>query len=298
MQIFDIPINREQRETTKHGSASFPLAVYYSVMSKNVLGFTNWHWHDELQFCLVVQGSICFFVNNRQQILTSGQGIFINGGCLHMAKPVTDPDSAYICLNVHPRLLGAFSGSVIESRYITPYLKNSSISDVPLFPDPILWQKEILDGIFQIYRLYEKRAFGYELEICSILSALWLCLVRHLKQDSSYAPENQTKNHTNVQKIFTYISRHYSEPITLDMIAKELAFSIGECCRMFKKTTGQTIISYLTLYRISKSTDLLRDTDLSISQIAYETGFSSTSYFIEKFKKQLGTTPLQFRKRL
>lgn len=298
MQIFDIPIDQEQRETTEHGSASFPLAVYYSVMSKNVLGFTNWHWHEELQFCLVVEGSICFFTNNRQQILAPGQGIFINSSCLHMAKPMTEPDSAYICLNVHPRLLSSFSGSIMESRYVTPYLKNSSISDIPLFPEPALRQKKILDGILQIYRLYEKKAFGYELEICSILGILWLDLVRHLERNSPHATENRTKNHANVQKIFTYISRHYSESITLDMIAKELAFSVGECCRMFKKITGQTIISYLTLYRITKSTELLRNTDLSISQIAYETGFSSTSYFIGKFKEQLGTTPLRFRKGL
>lgn len=297
MQIFDIPINRQQKETTEHGPASFPLAVYHSVMSRNILGFTNWHWHDELQFCLVVRGSIHFFVNNRQQILASGQGIFINSGCLHMAKPVTDPDSTYICLNIHPRLLGAFPGSVIESRYVAPYLKNSFLSDIPLFPEQ-WWQKNILDRVLKIYRLYEKKEFAYELEIYSILSALWLDLVRHLEQDSSYPLENRTKNHAGVQKILTYISRHYSEPITLDMIAKELSFSVGECCRMFKRITGQTIISYLTLYRISKSIELLRDTDLSISQIAYETGFSGTSYFIEKFKKQLGTTPLKFRKEL
>lgn len=298
MQIFDIPINREQKETTEHGTASFPLAVYHSVMSKNILGFTNWHWHDELQFCLVVRGSICFFVNNHQQTLTSGQGIFINSGCLHMAKPAADPDSTYICLNVHPRLLGAFPGSAVENRYVTPYLKNSSISDLPLFPEPVLWQKDMLDGIFKIYQVYEKKEFGYELEICRLLSTLWLALVRHLEKSPPHAPESQTKNHAGVQKVLTYISCHYSEPITLDMIAKELSFSVGECCRMFKKITGQTIISYLTLYRISKSTELLRDTDLSISQIAYETGFSSTSYFIEKFKEQLGTTPLRFRKRI
>lgn len=119
-------------------------------------------------------------------------------------------------------------------------------------------QKEILDGIAAISRLYEKREFGYELEICSMLNTMCTLLLRNLKERSS--PHSQGRGGSNiaVQKILAYISRHYSERITLEQIAKEL----------------------------------------SVSQIAYETGFSSTSYFIGKFKAQLGVPPLQFRKNL
>lgn len=297
MQIFDIKIDADQKEITGHGKAAFPLAVYHSVMSRNILGFTNWHWHDELQFCLVTRGSICFFVNDRKHRLERGQGIFVSSGCLHMAKPAQDPHSSYICLNVHPRLLGAFPGSMMESRYVTPYLNNPSLEEAVL-SSQILWQKEILDGIAAISRLYEKREFGYELEICSMLNTMWVLLLRNLKERPSQHSQGRESSNIAVQKILAYISRHYSARITLEQIAKELSFSTGECCRMFKRVTGETIISYLILYRISKSTELLRDTDLSVSQIAYETGFSSTSYFIGKFKAQLGVTPLQFRKNL
>lgn len=297
MQIFDIKIDEAQKEITDHGPAAFPLAVYHSVMSRNVLGFTNWHWHDELQFSLVTRGSICFFVNDRKHRLERGQGIFINNGCLHMAKPESDPDSSYLCLNVHPRLLSSFPGSMMESRYMTPYLKISPLEEA-VFSPQISWQKEILDGIRAISRFYEKEEFGYELEICGRLNILWAALLRNLKEMTCQRPEGRGSSYAAVQKILTYISRHYSERITLEQIAKELSFSTGECCRMFKRITGETIVSYLILYRISKSTQLLRDTDLSVSQIAYETGFSSTSYFIGKFKAHLGMTPLQFRKKL
>ena len=66
VQVLDIPIDQNQMETTSHGSFSFPLAVYESILSKNVLGFINWHWHEEIQFCFVTAGAISFFVNEGQ----------------------------------------------------------------------------------------------------------------------------------------------------------------------------------------------------------------------------------------
>ena len=72
MQVFNIPIDEEQKETTIHGSFDFPLAVYDSVMSRNVLGYINWHWHEELQSCLVTLGTIDFFC--RPQTISSEYG--------------------------------------------------------------------------------------------------------------------------------------------------------------------------------------------------------------------------------
>ena len=47
MQVTDIAVTKENRESTRHGSAAFPIAVYYSIMSKNILGYTKLHWHEE-----------------------------------------------------------------------------------------------------------------------------------------------------------------------------------------------------------------------------------------------------------
>lgn len=65
MQVTDIAVTKENRESTRHGSAAFPIAVYYSIMSKNILGYTKLHWHEEIQFCLVVRGASSFMSVNR-----------------------------------------------------------------------------------------------------------------------------------------------------------------------------------------------------------------------------------------
>lgn len=76
-----------------------------------------------------------------------------------------------------------------------------------------------------------------------------------------------------VQRVITYISEHYEEHLTIEMIAKEASFSTSECCRVFKRVTGETIFAYLQSYRLSKGMELLSNTKLSISQIAMRSDF-------------------------
>lgn len=294
MQIPKLPIGLDGMETTKHGSQAFPLAIYHSVMSKNVLGHTPWHWHGEIQFCLVTKGSIRFFVNEKQYLLRAGEGVFINSGYLHMAKPEGDPDSAYICLDVAPKLLASFAGSILEEKYVAPFLKDPTMEDCRLTPD-VPWQKAILERIGQAYVLFEEQQFGYELRLAVLLQEMWLLLLEH-RPDGGKRSHNRLQENTAVQEILSYISQNFDRHITLKEIAKAVSFSGSECCRVFKKVTGETIFSYLRAYRLARSMELLRDTQMPISQIAYDAGFCSTSYFIEVFRAQKNMTPLQYRK--
>ena len=110
MQVYDIHQNKQRREETRHGSFALPLAVYTTVIRRNVLGFVNWHWHEELQFCLVTRGAVEFHVSETVLSLSPGQGIFINAGQLHMARD-GDGQGAYLCLDFHPRLIAGTAGA-------------------------------------------------------------------------------------------------------------------------------------------------------------------------------------------
>ena len=92
-----------------------------------------------------------------------------------------------------------------------------------------------------------------------------------------------------------YIHNNYKEKITLDKIANAGAVCRSKGCRLFQQYVRMTPITYLTKYRLSKSTELLRDTELSITEISSLCGFQSTSYYISLFKRELGQTPLHYR---
>lgn len=296
MQIYEIPINPDLEEATSHGSYAFPLAVYYNQLNRNASGLVHLHWHDELQFVRVVRGEVEFTVNQQVFRLTVGEGLFINSGCLHMAKPLISADSTYICLNVAARMLAGYTGSRINEQYIEPFIRSASLPALALSPT-VPWQNEILANIQLLYDEYTAGEYGYELAILSQLTRIWYILTRENQTQSAAAHPSDSAEQERIKALLGYIHEHYRSKITLADIAASANISRGECCRFFKRFAKVSPFDYLIGYRINQSLPLLATTDLPVSQIAELTGFGTASYFIERFRKQLACSPLDYRRR-
>lgn len=294
MQTYNIIIDENKKETTKHGSFEFPLAIYTTQINKNILGFINWHWHEELQFCIVTNGIVDFNVNGNSIILSKGEGIFINKDQLHKAINHLDHDSTYVCLDFHTNLISSFMGSIINKKYIQPYTDNSAIQCL-ILRNTVNWQKIILEKLIATYQLYNRNENGFELEIFILLLEIWQILIKHHFESftSNYSHINDT---INFRKIMDYIHNHYMEKIELAELANELNLSKSSFCRKFKKYMNCTVFEYIINYRLSKAAEFLLNTNDTIADIAYHCGFGSTSYFIEKFKMKTNLSPLSYRK--
>lgn len=94
-----------------------------------------------------------------------------------------------------------------------------------------------------------------------------------------------------------YISKHYSESITIDSLCKIAGISRNKCCYIFKQFAHNTFNYYLTHYRLDKSVHYLKNSHLSILEISQLCGFSSPSYFTSVFKKEYGYLPKDIRKK-
>ena len=92
-----------------------------------------------------------------------------------------------------------------------------------------------------------------------------------------------------------FIYDHYSEKLSLDEIAHSGGISRTKCYQLFKKYLNRTPLDFLNSYRLENSMNLLHDTELSITEIAYHCGFNTLSYYSEIFKKYKGCTPKEFR---
>ena len=130
------------------------------------------------------------------------------------------------------------------------------------------------------------------------ISLLWLALLQGTAAGNSGEESGQEETGELVRRIMAYLRAHFAEPVSLEGIAREVMYSGSECCRQFKRTTGETIFHYLKAYRLARATELLEETDWPVSRIALETGFCSSSYFIEAFRAELKTTPLKYRSRV
>jgi YesN/AraC family two-component response regulator len=95
--------------------------------------------------------------------------------------------------------------------------------------------------------------------------------------------------------ILEYINGNFEKSMRLDDCARQFHINATYISRMFKKYTNVSFITYINELRIKKAVELLRDTDLSIKEIAQKVGYNNINYFYKSFKTIIGTTPKIFK---
>lgn len=118
------------------------------------------------------------------------------------------------------------------------------------------------------------------------------CLYREYRNQSL----NQSPTDVGwVSKLIAYLDRHFQEEITLEQLSALTHFSTRQITRRFKETVGVSVSKYILLQRIALARNLLTSTDMKITNIATEVGFSNPSYFCEQFRRVVSCTPKEFR---
>ena len=133
-----------------------------------------------------------------------------------------------------------------------------------------------------------------------LLQAALIRLLACLKQDRKPSdvqilPETRDNLIRTVNRI---ISSRQKEPCTVFRLAKAMNMSESRLRTLFKQTAGIPLGSYIQNYRLTRATALLRNTDLSIADVAEQSGFGSLPAFSRAFKKQAGQTPFDYRHQL
>ncbi|MBL7016701.1 MAG: helix-turn-helix domain-containing protein [Kiritimatiellales bacterium] len=108
--------------------------------------------------------------------------------------------------------------------------------------------------------------------------------------------QGHSRTNETVSKILNYLSDNFHESITLEDLAKETGLSTFRIAHLVKEVTGKTVLQHVHQLRIQEAQRLLEQSDLSCTDIAYETGFGDQSYFIKQFRKQMGITPARYRR--
>jgi len=127
--------------------------------------------------------------------------------------------------------------------------------------------------------------------ISDIMQILSICAELYEKQNDSDTIESFTPY---TRFAMNYMNEHYSEKITINEIAQKAGCSTTYLSRIFKKDTDKSIYTYLTEYRISKSTMLLKE-GLNVTEACYAVGFGDCSNFIRTFKKAIGVSPHKYK---
>lgn len=294
MQVYDIPIDSLERETTQHGTPDFPLAAYTTTISRNVLGFVNWHWHDELQLCLVREGLVEFRVRDTRIRLEPGQGIFVNSRELHSAHNLEGQDSTYYCLDFSANLLLHAGESLVDRTYLLPYVAHRGFPYVAL-DGSAPWHEGVLAALASAVQSMVDPTPDY-LQTTIDLMQVWHELHRHVFSRGSGERRADSRSWGTAFEVVRYLEQNYQQDLRLRDLAHACGYSESTVTRAFRKSMGTTPAEYLLNYRIEQGQRLLASTDLPVGEIATRTGFSSASYFDQRFRERTGMTPTAFRR--
>ena len=122
------------------------------------------------------------------------------------------------------------------------------------------------------------------LPLCQMLELAYL-------QTEISAPEQ-----TLTDQVILFIRENRNQHITSEDICRQFYCSRSHMSTQFNKETGKTIREYINELRIADGKKLLKETTLSVTEIAFLIGFDSSNYFSQIFKKQVGMSPLKYRK--
>lgn len=291
-----MPLEESNRASVSTDN-SFPFTMF-TITEKQCVppgpGFHYLHWHEDLQFTLVTKGNVLLQVDGADYRLAAGDSIFINSGFLHMTSEITR-GGEYLSFNFPSRFLSFFPGSGPEQDYVLPFTGNYRFP-ARRFDGSGGFGQELSARLYSLAELCRSNVYGKSYEIAVKTAELWLFMIREIH--GSLPKDGQLRIHSQqkLQSMLSFIHQNYAGDITLSEIASAAHVSAGDCCRTFKKVLHVTPYRYLLWYRIQKSADLLRETGDSVAKIAGMTGFNDSSHFIQCFKRQLGQTPLKYRR--
>ena len=129
-----------------------------------------------------------------------------------------------------------------------------------------------------------------DLDASALLTTI-LCGLIHGAAQQRLQPAPAT-----LQRVRQYLHEQYTQKLTLDMLSARYNISKYHLQRSFQQYFGQSPGEYLTQLRLTRAKELLRATDLPVSEIAYRVGMENTSHFIYSFRTHEGTTPNKYRK--
>jgi len=194
-----------------------------------------------------------------------------------------------------------YDKSTVLVVYISPSFISRHLPSYPLVfsVNSKIHEKKTCDNLVRLLLNISHNFLSNTPEYYSIM-ALYYNLLDTLQKDFTFIPTEYSKiddkNTERIRSAATFVNLNYSLNITLTDMAEHLYISPQHCARFFRQYFQMTFLKYLNYIRLQHALDQLEHSDLSITQIAYQSGFPNLNSFNREFKKTKNITPNEFRK--
>lgn len=264
------------------------------------------HWHHNIEIIHVNKGRILIYINNEPYNLKKGDICIINPNQVHYGNAIEGVDSSVDLIILSYNILPYTHDQPMYQKYIAQ-LENGDLllpTIIPSFEErnteertkEVRDNKQYRDILLRLIN-YGGRVFnGREIAIQGAFLEL-IAAFYHNNKLVTNNPNKKIRHNSRSMAILDYVDNNFTKKLTVPEMANHFCVNEDYFYRLFKSYTGQTPITFIHQLRIRYAKQLLRNTYMTISEISYQVGFSSSSYFTRLFSKYTSESPTSYRKR-
>ncbi len=268
--------------------SSFTLTKYNIKYNSHV-----WHYHPEIQLLFINGGSGKRQVGSHISYYNNGDLTLIGSNLPHCG--FTDEiigNKNVVVIQMKPDFLGEHFFDIPEMRNIKN-LFNQAKSGITFGGKT---KRKIGK---KISKMEEQSPFERLLSLIEILNELELATEdATFLNAEGFRMEMHVQDNERINYIFNYVKDNFKEPTRLEEIAEKVSMTVPSFCRYFKKITHKTYTKFVNDYRLVHACKLLAEKPISISEIAFESGFNNFSHFNKLFKEFTGKNASDYRHEL
>lgn len=245
------------------------------------------HWHLSAEFILAHKDNCRYMINKTEYVLNAGDILLVWPAEVHSV--VETPDKASMILQFSSEILSHLKDiDLISHRFKSRHVIRKDEGDL---------YNLIAGGINSCYILYHSGELFTETKIkMVIINMLYNIAIDIVTTKKGSLPDNSSDSYYRVQEACEYIIENCTRDISQKEVAEYVNFSIYYFSRIFREYTKESFNDFLTRQRLEQAVRLLTQGDISITEVAFLSGFQSISNFNKTFLKAKGCSPKQYRK--
>lgn len=240
----------------------------YDFRSRHHDGFIiGAHLHEFSEIFYVKDGNADVLINGKPLTVPKNHVLFIPPNYIHEYKT---PTAKVFC-------------AVFSNDYIPVFF--NQLGNKQLSPEPV--------DVTELSYVFEK-LYSVNKSSPLLISGYLSVILDKVIKNSNFSI-NEYSDGVLYQQIVSYVSRHYTENITLKSISKKFGYNEKYLSNTLHKLTGINIRKLISLYRINKAKELLSISNSDVAKIALDSGFSAINTFNRTFKELTGVTPSEYK---
>lgn len=253
------------------------------------------HAHKFSELVITTGGHGLHVTSGESWPLAAGN-VFVIGGTrpheyrdldkLKLINILFDPAKLRIDLADLPRLSGYHALFTLEPAWRKRHGFKSRLHLAPKELGVVAGHVELLE------KELETRAAGFGF----VATATFMQIIGFLSRCYSQSRNPDSRALPRIAEAMTHLEVKFDQPINLDELAGIAHMSKRSFIRAFQAATGASPIAYLIQLRINRGTELLRESDAPVTDIAFRVGFSDSNYFTRQFRKMTGISPRIYRR--